>query len=376
MREPVTRLRISPPPRPEPGYDVIVEPGALARLPALLAGAAPAHRYAVVSDANVAPLWAEPVLRGLRDGGLSAELAVVPAGEGAKTRETWGELLDALLALGLGRDAALVAVGGGVVGDLAGFAAATFLRGVPVVQVPTSLLAMVDASVGGKTGIDAPAGKNLVGAFHQPRLVLADPTTLTTLPARELRSGLAEVVKHGAIADAAYLDDVAGQGDALLHCERDVLARVVARSVEIKASFVAADPFEQGARAALNAGHTVGHAIEALSGYGLTHGEAVAIGLVVESGAGERAGVTAPGTAARLEAALARLGLPTRVPAGMDAPAILAAARSDKKTRAARLRYALLAWPGSLARPDDGGWTFALPDDLLAATLAQYAERP
>ncbi len=371
----MTRLRISPPPPPAAAYDVLVAPGALAELPALLREAAPAHRYALVTDAHVAPLWGDPVLRSLREAGLVADPVIVPAGERAKNRDTWGDVLDAFLALELGRDACVLAVGGGVVGDLAGFAAATFLRGVPVVQVPTTLLAMVDASVGGKTGIDAPTGKNLIGAFHHPRLVLADPGTLATLADDELRSGLAEVVKHGAIADAKYLVGVVAEKDAIFGRAPGVLAAIVARSVEIKASFAAQDPYETGARKALNAGHTLGHAVEALSGYTLPHGHAVAIGLVAETRAGELAGITASGTAARLEVALSALGLPTRVPAALAPEQVLAAARSDKKTRAARLHYALLSGIGAVARPDDSGWTFALEDELVASALGQCRER-
>lgn len=370
------RLRISPPPAAPAAYDVVVQAGALAELPALVRAAAPAHRYVVVSDANVAPLWGEPVLTSLRADGLRADPIVVPAGESAKTRETWGDLLDAFLALGLGRDACVVAVGGGVVGDLAGFAAATFVRGVPAVQVPTSLLAMVDASVGGKTGIDAPLGKNLIGAFHQPRLVLADPVTLTTLPDRELRSGLAEVVKHGAIADAAYLRRVVAGRERIFSRAADELADVVMRSVELKAQFAEVDPFEAGPRKALNAGHTIGHAIEALSGFSLAHGEAVAIGLVVESRAGELAGVTALGSAATLAEALDAFALPVRLPADMAAGAVLEAARSDKKVRAAHLHYALIAEPGRMARPADGGWSFALDDEMVMAAMEELRERP
>jgi 3-dehydroquinate synthase len=370
-----TSVRITPPPAPAPGYEVVVRPGALVDLPALLRVAAPAHRYAVVSDSNVAPLWGEAVLGPLREAGLRADLVTVPAGESAKTRATWAHVLDEFLALGLGRDACVLALGGGVVGDLAGFAAATFLRGVSVVQIPTTLLAMVDASVGGKTGIDAPAGKNLIGAFHQPRLVLADPATLGTLPDRELRSGMAEVVKHGAIADERYFDDVVAGCADLLARKGGALTPVVRRSVEIKASFVAADPFEAGARKALNAGHTLGHAIEALSGYALAHGEAIAIGMVVEARAGERAGITAPGTSGRLEQALAGFGLPTRLPADMEPAAVLGAARSDKKARAGRLHYTLLERIGGLARAADGAWTHALDDELVAAALAECRER-
>ncbi|MBX6364030.1 MAG: 3-dehydroquinate synthase [Gemmatimonadetes bacterium] len=365
----MSRHRISPPPPPPADYDVVIRRGALAELPGLLADAAPAHRYGLVTDAVVAPLLAERVQATLADAGQRVDLFVLPAGEAAKTRETWCRLHDELLAHGFGRDAALVALGGGVVGDLAGFAAATYLRGIPVVQVPTTLLAMVDASLGGKTGVDTPAGKNLIGAFHHPRLVVMDPEVLRTLPASELRAGLAEAVKHGAIADAAYFEWIRAHAAALLAGDAATLEALIEPSVRIKSAVVAEDPYETGPRKALNFGHTVGHGVEAASRYGLPHGFAVAIGMVVEAAAGEAAGITRAGTADELRAVLEELGLPTSPPADIRADAVLAALRSDKKARASRVHYALVRRLGEMARTPAGDWTFALPDEVVLRAL-------
>jgi len=365
----VRRIFIGVPGTPPAGYDVVVEAGLLGRLGALVVRAAPAARYAVLADERVAELYGGTVCSALAAAGARADLVPFAAGEARKTVATWAELVDALVRLGVGRDGCVVALGGGVAGDVAGFVAATYLRGIPLVQVPTTLLAMVDASVGGKTGVDTAAGKNLVGAFHQPRLVVADPEVLASLPEAELRAGLAEAVKHGAIADAAYLDGIARDADRLLGRDAGALAALVARSVEIKAEVVAADPWEAGRRASLNFGHTVGHALEALSGYTLPHGHAVAIGMVAEALIGESAGVTEPGTAARLQGVLDRLGLPTGWPAGMDPAAVLAQSGRDKKVRAGRIRYAMIARVGVAARTGAGEWTVEVPDQVAAEAL-------
>ena len=354
-------------------YEVLVEAGALDGLPALLRERAPAAHYAVVTDGNVAPLHAAGVHAALAAAG-SASLHVVPPGETSKSRARWAELTDALLAAGMGRDGCVVAVGGGVVGDLAGFVAATYLRGVPLVQVPTSLLAMVDASVGGKTGIDVPAGKNLVGAFHQPRVVVADPVVLRTLPLEELCGGLAEAVKHGLIADAAYLGTIAAAADDLLAGHAGALEALVRRSVELKAAVVGRDPLEAGERAILNAGHTIAHALEQVTDYRMAHGAAVAVGLVVEARAGQAAGHTEPGTADRLARLLTRLGLPVAPPADTDPGAVLAATATDKKGRGGRARYALPAAPGRMARAADGGWTLEVAENHLQTALKWRAD--
>jgi 3-dehydroquinate synthase len=340
----------------------------LAALPRLVAERCPAVRYAVIADHKVAELHGAPLLGALAAGGLDARLFVFPSGEWNKTRGEWTRLSDELLAAGLARDGAVIAFGGGVAGDLAGFVAATYLRGIPYVQVPTTLLAMIDASVGGKTGVDVKAGKNLVGAFHQPRLVLADVDLLATLPRLQLASGLAEAVKHGVIRDAAYL--------ATLEDPRPLLAKdlaalepVVRRSIEIKAEVVAADERESGRRQILNFGHTVGHAVETLSGFDLLHGEAVAIGMAVECAVAEAAGVAAPGLGAQVTALLGRCGLPVRIPEPLTEDALLDVMRGDKKVRAGRIRLALPRAIGQMAQDPHGAWTIEVPEALLRQTL-------
>ena len=355
-----------------PGYEVQVGAGLLAGLAPLVAGAAPAHRTVVVTDANVDRHLGETVRAALRP--LDAAWLVVPPGEAEKTRERWAWLTDRLLALGCGRDTTIVALGGGVVGDLAGFTAATFMRGVPYVQVPTTLLAMVDASVGGKTAVDVPAGKNLVGAFHQPALVVADPAALRTLPTPELRAGLAEVIKHGVIADAGYLSDVVAALPALLAPAGDLapIADVVVRSVEIKAGVVAEDEREGGRRKILNFGHTLGHAVELLSGFALLHGEAVALGMRLEARLAERLEEAEAGTAGAVADALDQAGLPGRLPPAMEAEAIVAATRGDKKARGGVVEYALPAAVGRMAGAERG-WGIPVPEAEVRALLREEA---
>src|SRR5881398_3979296 len=255
-------------------YDIVIGRGLLADLPAFVKTACPASRYVVITDSHVAKLYGKQVMARFHDAKLQVELLEFPAGEWNKTRETWARLSDRMLAAQIGRDSAVIALGCGVVGDVAGFVAATYLRGIPCVQVPTTLLAMIDSSIGGKTGVDVPAGKNLLGAFHQPRLVVADLDVLRTLPAPQLAAGIAEAVKHGAIADADYFAFLEREHDAVTTKQPDALERLVRRSVEIKAGVVAADERETGRRAILNFGHTVAHAVEATVKFAVLHGEA------------------------------------------------------------------------------------------------------
>ncbi|KQY51344.1 3-dehydroquinate synthase [Lysobacter sp. Root494] len=307
----------------------------------------------VVSDSHVAPLYAERVEALLHAAKPQMVLAqwVMPAGEQEKTLARFGECLDALATLGATRDAVVIALGGGVVGDLAGFAAACWMRGIDCVQLPTTLLSMVDSSVGGKTAVDLPQGKNLVGAFHPPRAVVADTTMLRTLPDRELRAGLAEVAKYGAIFDADFLPWLDRHADALLARDDAALAEAIARSCEFKADVVARDPYERGHRALLNFGHTFGHAIEAAQGYAgtgrdaLNHGEAVAVGMVLAARLSTVLGLAPAEDAERLESLLQRFGLPTAVPGGLDAQSLIARMRLDKKADAQGLRFVL--WDGA-----------------------------
>jgi 3-dehydroquinate synthase len=355
--------------RPLEQCEIVLGRGVLTALPSWLAAHAPAARYVVVSDDTVAGLHGRPVAERLEAAGHAADLLTFPAGESHKTSGEWARLVEALGDRGLGRDGCVIGVGGGVTGDLAGFAAATFARGVALVQIPTSLLAMVDAAIGGKTGVDLSAGKNLAGAFHQPRLVLIDPDVLATLPSGVLHDGLAEAVKHGLIADRAYLEWIGQHGPALLGGDPAALDRLVEVSVRIKTGVVSRDPLEAGERAILNFGHTIAHGIEHASRYTVSHGHAVAIGMVAEAAIGEREGVTRAGTAALVADTLAALRLPAALPTSADPAVVIAATRSDKKARGGRGRYVLLSEPGVSARTGDGRWTHEIDDAVAAAAL-------
>ncbi|HKY33717.1 MAG TPA: 3-dehydroquinate synthase [Candidatus Polarisedimenticolia bacterium] len=354
-----------------PPYTLHIGPGVIRALPAWLRSGLPGARCALVTDENVARLHLPGVREAMEAAGLETSVFTIPAGEASKTRAVKERLEDQMIEARLGRDTAVVALGGGVVGDLAGFTAATYHRGVPCVQVPTTLLAMVDASVGGKTGVDHPRGKNLIGAFHQPAAVFADIDFLGTLPEREFRSGLAEVVKCGVIRDAALLDTLARDSGAVAARAPALLTGLVASACAIKAEVVAADEREGDLRRILNFGHTIGHALETLSGYALSHGEAVSIGMVAESRLAVRLGMLSREAAEAIEASLSGLGLPVRIPpdGGMTAWAILEAARRDKKARQGRIVCALPRALGAMAR-GPGGFGIPLEDVLAAEVLS------
>lgn len=345
-------------------YQILIGSGLVRELEDLVHRHCPAPAYAMITDSHVGKLYGEQLARQLSSGGGRAELFAFPAGEWNKTRETWASLSDRMLASRFGRDSAVVALGGGVVGDVAGFVAATYLRGVPWVQVPTSLLAMIDSSIGGKTGVDVAAGKNLLGAFHQPRVVIADLDLLQTLPTGQLAAGLAEAVKHGVIADAEYFAFLEREHAAILAKDRAALERAVRRSVEIKAEVVAQDEREAGRRAILNFGHTVGHAIEATSKYEVLHGEAVAIGMVYEARLAESLRIAPAGTAQRITALLERLRLPVEHP-GARVDDLIAAMYSDKKARAGAIRVALPSGIGSVHGDAQRGWTIPVEETQL-----------
>ncbi len=342
--------------------------GLLAHLSELVARHCPAEHYAVITDSTVAPLYGESAAAAL-SGVARATVVTFPSGEWNKTRATWAAITDRMLAAGVGRDGAIVALGGGVVGDVAGFVAATYLRGIPYIQVPTTLLAMIDSSIGGKTGVDAPAGKNLVGAFHQPRLVVADLATLATLPLNHLAAGMAEAIKHGAIADRDYFERVQALAPRVLSGDRRALHEVVERSVSIKAGVVAEDERERGRRAILNFGHTIAHALEAVTGYALLHGEAVAIGMAAEARLGRELGITAPEALRALVRTLETYQLPTLCPADADWGQLLEAMRHDKKTKEASVRFALLESIGEVHREPTGEWTSPAPENAIRSAL-------
>ncbi len=332
-------------------YRIAIGPGLLAD-GAGLAQYVRGRHVLLVSDSTVAPMYVATVREALHAAraDLLVGTFVLPAGESSKTLTNFGAAIEALATLGASRDVCVFALGGGVVGDLAGFAAACWMRGVDCVQLPTTLLSMVDSSVGGKTAVDIVQGKNLVGAFHPPRAVFADTATLRTLPPRELRAGLAEVIKYGAIRDARFLQWLEAERGALLAGDEDALSLAIAASCEHKAEIVERDPLEHGERALLNFGHTFGHAIETEQGYAsphsdnLNHGEAVAVGMVLAARLSAALGMVDSADGERLAALLRACGLPTAIPAGLAPEALLARMRLDKKNLAGRLR--LVLWRG------------------------------
>ncbi len=346
-------------------YRIVVDAGILGRVGPELKALGGGGKVALFSDAGILARLGGPVRASLTAAGFDVTVVEVPAGEAAKSVEVASRGWDALLAAGLDRGSTVVALGGGAVGDLAGFVAATYMRGVNFVQLPTTLLAQVDASIGGKTAIDHPRAKNLVGAFHQPRLVLVDPAALTTLPEREFRSGLAEVVKHGIVLDADYFADLEKSLGALLARDIETLTRVVAGSCRLKANVVERDEQESELRAVLNYGHTIGHAVEAVTGYARwTHGEAVSLGIAAEARLAERLGVGSRETAVRQIELLRAVGLPVR-DSGAAPLAVLEALGRDKKAREGRVPFVLA--------PAIGCFTvvFDVPRETVLETLQE-----
>lgn len=351
---------------PHHAYDIVIEPGILAQAGDRVAAVAPHAHAAVVADQQVAPTYGRTVSAALAAAGYAPAVCTMPADESHKTLDTVAALLDTMLDHRLERKSPVVAIGGGITGDVAGYAAASLLRGVPFVQCPTTLLAMVDASVGGKTGVNTRQGKNLVGAFHQPKLVLIDPDTLGTLPGRELRGGLAECVKHGVIRDAALFAWIDQHLDAILSLDSETLVELIERNVAIKAAVVQDDETEQGVRAHLNFGHTFAHAIEgtqapAPGGGGYSHGEAVSLGMVAATRLAVDAGRCDAAVYDKLAALLERIGLPTQSDRLADDDVLLAVMHADKKVRGGKLRLVLPDRLGAVSVVDD------TPEDAVRA---------
>ncbi len=358
-------------------YDVQIGAGLVAEAGARIAPLLPRPRVAIVTDTTVAALHLPALEAGLRAAGVASEALVLPPGEATKSLHQLSWVVERLLALGVARDDLILAFGGGVIGDLAGFAAAVLRRGVDFVQIPTTLLAQVDSSVGGKTGVNAPQGKNLVGAFHQPRLVLADIALLETLPERELLAGYAEVAKYGLLGDAPFFAWLERHGPALKSGDRGLRTEAVRRSVEMKAAIVARDEREAGERALLNLGHTFGHALEAATGYSdrLLHGEAVSVGIGLAAEVSARMGLAAQELPGRVAAHFAEMGMRRRlsdVPGPLpDADGLLALMAQDKKVKAGRLAFVLLKGVGAafLTREAD----LNMVRRVLAEELAERA---
>ncbi len=348
-------------PHPTGSYQILVGNGAIWSLHEI---SGTNTTVAVISDDHVAPLYAEQVARQFEQ----AHSFTVPAGEQFKTLATVNGLYSQLLDAGIDRQSVVIALGGGVVGDMAGFIAATYMRGIGFVQCPTTLLAMVDASIGGKTGVDLPQGKNLVGAFKQPLAVVADLSTLHTLPEAELAAGMAEVVKHGLIAAPGLFTELeqlpARDSQATLLHYLPEIGRIVTTAIEVKRDIIAEDPFEQGRRAVLNLGHTFGHAIEQVSGYAVRHGEGVAMGLVAAANLSARLDLASAALQQRIEATLHHVKLPTRVPGHLDIDKLMVAMRSDKKKTQGTVRFVLIRDVGDVLVSAD------VTDSAVRATWA------
>ena len=323
------------------GCRVLIGAGLLSRVGESLRPLVGGGKAVVVTVPPVRELYLQIVLDSMEDAGVEPLVLTVPDGEDAKTPRTYLDVVGSMLDAGAGRDALVVSLGGGCVGDLAGFVASTYMRGVRLVHIPTTLLAQVDSSIGGKSALNHPRAKNLIGSFHQPELVIADTMVLRTLPTKEVRCGLAEVLKYGAILDSELFGILEGKAEEVLGLNEVVLEDVVCRSAEIKARVVAADEMDRGERMLLNFGHTVGHAIEAATGYsGYSHGEAVAIGMAAESRIATRLGMIGDGEAERIVKLATRLGLPTRA-RGVAADELIWLMHGDKKVQGGRLRFAL-----------------------------------
>jgi 3-dehydroquinate synthase len=333
-------------------YDITVRPGLLNDIGAVLGSLTKSRKAAIVTDSRIGPLYRKTLEATLAAAGFETAVATIPSGETYKTWEYLLPIYDQLLGAKIERTTPVLALGGGVIGDMAGFVAATMLRGVPFVQVPTTLLAMVDASVGGKTGVNHVAGKNLIGAFHQPIAVLIDPNVLTTLPPRELHGGLAECIKHDCIRDAEGFAALEANMGRALALDMDYLTDLIAHNVAIKARVVEADQFEKGERAHLNFGHTFGHAIETISRYEYSHGESVALGMTAAAYVSQKLELIDESSRRRIVAVIESAGLPTR---GMklDPQAVADAMIFDKKVQSGRIRFVLLDRIGHALIRDD-----------------------
>lgn len=331
-------------PLPQQSYEIAIAPGSLDQLGEHMSSLNLGKKVLVVSNPTIFKHYSERAIASLSSAGFEVTSCTLPPGERYKTLNTVQKIYDTALANRLERSSTMVALGGGVIGDMTGFAAATWLRGINFVQVPTTLLAMVDAAIGGKTGVNHPQGKNLIGAFHQPRLVLIDPAVLKTLPVREFRAGMAEVIKYGVIWDAELFTqmEAAKHLNQMRYIKPELIDSILTRSCQAKADVVSKDEKEAGLRAILNYGHTIGHAVESLTGYRVVnHGEAVGIGMVAAGQIAVELGMWKQEETERQNALITKAGLPTKLPDGVDIEAIIAALQTDKKVKDGKVRFIL-----------------------------------
>lgn len=345
-------------------YEIFIGEGVLKKIAPQVAQASLGHMFAIITDSNVESLYGTELQERFERAGIDTILISFPAGEMHKNRDTKAWIEDRMLERGLGRDSAVIALGGGVVGDMAGYVAATYTRGIPYVQVPTSLVACVDSSIGGKTAIDTRHGKNLIGAFHQPWRVYIDIDTLLTLPEKEIREGIAEVIKYGVIEDRELFSFLESHMDRIFSYDKEALKLVVKRSCEIKAGVVERDEKESNLRKILNFGHTVGHAIENMSHYAISHGQAISIGMFAEGKLAVKMGLWKGEELSRLEAVIEKAGLPTDLPNQMKIGEIIKTMKLDKKARGGHIEMALPAMLGRMAQID-GAYGIRVEDSYI-----------
>ncbi len=364
----IEKIRVNLEISEDKSYDILIGEGILEHIAGDVKDVGLAHRFAVVTDSNVGPLYGERLLERFRDSGLDTHLITFPAGEKNKNRETKAWIEDRMLELILARDSAVIALGGGVAGDIAGFVAATYTRGLPYVQVPTSLVACVDSSIGGKTAVDTPHGKNLIGAFHQPWRVYIDVDTLLTLNEKEIREGLAEVIKYGVIRDEELFAFLEQNMDAVFSYDKQALGYIIRRGCEIKAEVVERDERESNLRKILNFGHTIGHAVENLSVYGITHGEAISIGMIAEGKLAVQMGLWSSYDLDRLGSLIKQAGLPSEIPADMETKIIVDTMKLDKKSRGGQIEMALPSRIGEMA-DKEGSYGLRVDEHLIAEVI-------
>jgi 3-dehydroquinate synthase len=362
------KIRVNLRMREDNSYDIVIGEGVLTLIPEDLKKTGLAHRFAIITDSNVDRLYGKKLLEGFEKAGLNAMIISFPAGESHKNRETKARIEDCMLGERFGRDSAVVALGGGVAGDIAGFVAATYARGLPYIQVPTTLVACVDSSIGGKTAVDTPHGKNLIGAFHQPWRVYIDVNTLLTLQEKEIREGLAEVIKYGVIRDEELFSYLEGNMERIFSRDKEALTHIIKRGCEIKGEVVELDERESNLRKILNFGHTVGHAVENLSDYSITHGEAISIGMVAEGKLAVRMGLWKEWEQKRLTALISDAGLPTQIPEHMKIRDITDTMKLDKKSRGGKIEMALPRTVGSMVEID-GSYGIKIEDSLIANAM-------
>ncbi|MFH7027881.1 MAG: 3-dehydroquinate synthase [Heteroscytonema crispum UTEX LB 1556] len=351
---------------PQQSYEIAIAPSSLEQIGSSMSGLNLGKKVLLVSNPTIFKHYGEKAIASLKASGFEVASCMLPPGERYKNLNSIQKLYDAALQNRLERSSTMVALGGGVIGDMTGFAAATWLRGINVVQVPTTLLAMVDSSIGGKTGVNHPQGKNLIGAFHQPRLVLIDPEVLKTLPVGEFRAGMAEVIKYGVIWDAEFFAEMEASKrlDQMRYIKSELIDSILTRSCQAKADVVGKDEKEAGLRAILNYGHTIGHAVESLTGYRLLkHGEAVAIGMVAAGQIAVELGMWTKEEAERQDALIKKAGLPTQLPNGVDIEAIIEALVLDKKVKAGKVRFVLPTQIGVVTVTDE------VPSDTIRQVL-------